>query len=178
MMRADGTKRQCVVQNAFENRHPALAADGSFLIYQSRREGKWNLYRVQADGSEEKQLTTLDGSEPVINRQGDQVAFISSRSGRAQVYLMNPDGSNQMLLAATPGADSQPFFLHSGRQLGYLERTAKGKSDVFLFDLADALPVPAHRHRQMLRRGHDRRHAYAGRRQPGASGSMRCRRAA
>ncbi len=118
---------------------PRWLPDGSFIIYQSLRDGKWNLYRVKDDGSEEQQLTTLDGTEPVINRQGDQVAFISTRSGHAQVYLMNPDGSMQVLLTATAGADSQPFFLRSGRQLGYIENI-KGKSDVFLFDPADGVP--------------------------------------
>lgn len=139
-MRVDGAKRKCVVHDDYENRHPALAADGSFIVYQSLREGKWNLFRVQADGSDEKQLTTLDGSEPVINHQGDMLAFISSRSGRAQVYVMSPAGGLQMILAATPGIDSQPFFLRSGKQLGYIERTPKGKSDVFLLDLAEGAP--------------------------------------
>jgi len=138
-MHADGTGKKCVVQNAFENRHPALAPDGSYLIYQSRREGKWNLFRVKVDGSEETQLTTLDGTEPIINRRGDQVAFISSRNKRPQVFLMYPDGSNQTQLAVTTGADSQPFFLRSGTQLGFIERDAKGKSNVFLTDLTDRI---------------------------------------
>lgn len=138
-IRPDGTRRTAVIQNEYENRHPALSPDGSYLIYQSKRNGQWNLYRVNIDGSEEVALTTNGGSEPTINRQGTLVLYVAAPAGRPQLFTMKPDGSAQTLLVETTGAVSQPFFFR-GTQAGWLEKNAKGATNLFLVDCLDRIP--------------------------------------
>ncbi len=138
-MRADGGSRFKVVADAYENRHPVPNTDGSVIIYQSKRDGVWNIYSVNADGTEEKQLTTLEGIEPTINRRGDKIAFISSRTRRPQLYIMDIDGNNQTLVCASAGQISQPFFTPNRDYLAYLEKNAGEKTDIYVVDPEDKI---------------------------------------
>lgn len=145
-MRANGGNRVKRIADAYENRHPLLTPDGKALIYQSKRDGVWNLFRVNIDGTDEQQLTTKGGTEPAINRRGDKIAFISTRDGRPQLYLMGLDGSNQTLLCQTSGEVSQPFFTPNRDNLAFLEKDAAENTDLYLVDLDDKVPcrVTAH----------------------------------
>lgn len=66
----------------------------------SKRDGNWNVYSVNWDGSNLRQLTNdgaFDGlatGAPGYN----QIAFISNRSGNWGMYVMNRDGGGQRKL--------------------------------------------------------------------------------
>jgi len=70
--------------------------DGKYLIYTAERNGDFDIYRISANGGEEKQLTTAkgldDGSE--YSPDGKHIYFNSTRSGLMQIWRMNADGSN------------------------------------------------------------------------------------
>ncbi len=140
-MRPDGGSRLKIVANEYENRHPAPNPDGSIIVYQSKRDGIWNLFSatITEDGITEKQLTTVEGTEPTVNRRGDKVIFISSRSGKPQLYEMGIDGSNQTLIPTT-GTVSQPFYTPNRDFLAYLEKNAAGKTDMYVMDTEDKVP--------------------------------------
>lgn len=139
-MRSDGVGRVKIVADAFENRHPIIGADGSLVYYQSKRDGQWNIYSVKYDGTGEKQLTTLGGSEPTMSRRGDKIVFVSSRTGLAQLYSMDIDGENQLLLCSTPGEVSQPCYIANGNAITFLQKNVKNKTDLFIVDADDKIP--------------------------------------
>ena len=139
-MRSDGVGRVKIVADAFENRHPIIGSDGSMIYYQSKRDGIWNIYSVKYDGTAEKQLTTLGGSEPTMNRRGDKIVFVSARSGLAQLYSMDINGENQVLLCKTPGEVSQPCYIANGNAITFLQKNADKKTDLYLVDPDDKIP--------------------------------------
>jgi hypothetical protein len=139
-MRADGSNRALVLKSTDETRHPGISRDGEFLVYQGTRNGQTNVYRVQADGSEEKPLSNDGGREPAVSPRGDKVAYVAQRGGRWGLYTVDPDGKNETQVLASLGVLSQPFFVTNSRQLAYLERDPKGNSDLFLLDLNDRVP--------------------------------------
>jgi Tol biopolymer transport system component len=72
--------------------------DGKFLVYTGGRNGKFDIYKIPADGSgTEIRLTTAPGLNdgPEFSPDGKYIYFNSSRSGKMQIWRMNPDGSNQ-----------------------------------------------------------------------------------
>jgi len=75
------------------------APDGR-LIYSSTASGNRDLWIMQRDGSDQRQLTVdaaMDVS-PRVTPDNRYIVFISNRSGAFQVWRMNIDGSNQIQL--------------------------------------------------------------------------------
>jgi len=73
----------------------------SRLVFMSTVSGNSDIWSMQANGTEQRQLTTDPASDtsPVITPDHRFIVFLSSRSGTVQVMRMNLDGSNQVALA-------------------------------------------------------------------------------
>src|SRR5215204_582821 len=74
----------------------SIAPDGK-IYFPSIMSGSGEMWSINADGSNQRQLTNnkADLSLPVIAPDNSAVYFASNQSGAAQVWRMNPDGSNQ-----------------------------------------------------------------------------------
>src|SRR5262245_49179084 len=72
--------------------------DGSGKIaFVSARDENFEIYAMDADGNNERNLTNKRGNDwaPAWSPDGTQIAFISDRDGSWDIFLMNADGSNQ-----------------------------------------------------------------------------------
>jgi len=73
---------------------------GARVLFSSNRAGNWDVWIVNFEGSDLKQLTTdpaIDGLG-VASPDGRSIAFVSNRGGVWAVWVMNTDGSNQRKL--------------------------------------------------------------------------------
>lgn len=73
---------------------------GARVIFSSNRAGNWDVWIVNFEGSDLKQLTTdpaIDGLG-AASPDGRSIAFVSNRGGVWAVWVMNTDGSNQRKL--------------------------------------------------------------------------------
>lgn len=77
----------------------AWRPDGS-MVYASNETGNQNIWSMDADGGNSKQLTFDEHQnvEPVASTDGRYVVFVSYRNGNAHVWRMNPDGTGQSQL--------------------------------------------------------------------------------
>ena len=77
---------------------PDWSPDGTQIVFASNHEGDYEIYRMQADGSNIIPLTdnTSEDMEPRWSPDGSKIAFLSDRDGISEVYLMNPDGTKQV----------------------------------------------------------------------------------
>ena len=67
------------------------------ILFTSVREGNYEVYVMNTDGSNQVNLThnRADDFQAVWSPTGEQIIFVSDRdSGLHDLYLMNPDGSN------------------------------------------------------------------------------------
>jgi serine/threonine protein kinase len=82
----------------------ALLGSGR-IIYQSRTGGNPDLWIMDADGRNQKQLTDDAYSERSASGtpDGRYIVFDSARSGTLQIWRMDIDGSNAKLLTTSPG---------------------------------------------------------------------------
>ena len=79
--------------------HPddsAPAVHGSRLAFMSRRDGNWEIYVANLDGSDLARLTDNQANDglPTWSPDGQAIAFVSDRGGVWAVWVMSPDGSN------------------------------------------------------------------------------------
>jgi TolB protein len=85
---------------------PALSPDGQRIAFMSRRDGNWEIYVVNADGSELQRLTNdpADDGLPTWSPDGRALAFVSNRDGPWAVWAMLPNGQDQRKLFAMEGS--------------------------------------------------------------------------
>jgi TolB protein len=78
---------------------------GAQVLMMSDRDGNWDIYRMNADGSGLMQLTDSPGRDGLATAapDGNAIAFLTDRDGAWSVYVMRPDGSEPRKLFDLPG---------------------------------------------------------------------------
>jgi Tol biopolymer transport system component/subtilisin-like proprotein convertase family protein len=90
------------------------SADGSKILFTSSRDGNFEIYMMNADGSNQVRLTNNSAwdSNAEWAADGQHIIFHSFRTGNWEVYVMNADGSNVVNLTNNSAFDgpglSQP----------------------------------------------------------------------
>ena len=79
--------------------HPedsAPAVSGDRIAFMSNRDGNWDLYLVNSDGSGLVRLTRTPANDglPTWAPDGAHIAFASDRGGRWAIWAIRPDGSD------------------------------------------------------------------------------------
>lgn len=134
VMRADGSERKNLSNDTAANEGvAAFSPDSSKLVFRSARDGRFDLYTSNRDGTERRALTTDDAREnfPVFSPSGDAIAFSSNRDGVRDargnltfdnyVLAVAPDGTAGALqrISDHPGQDSHPWFSPDGEWIVY-----------------------------------------------------------
>jgi Tol biopolymer transport system component len=98
-MRDDGTFPQQIVAGGSET-NPEASPDGGQVAFMSKRDGNWEIYVVDLDGSGLQRLTRDPANDglPAWSPDGRALAFVSDRGGSWAVWAMRPDGSGQRRL--------------------------------------------------------------------------------
>jgi Tol biopolymer transport system component len=120
---------------------PAWSPDGTRIAFQSNRDGNYEIYVMNADGSGVARLTNDPGQdgEPAWSPDGSQLAFASTRAGPQDIWLMNADGSsatNLTLSATGPTVvDASPAWSPDGLQIVFAS-TCSGcsQSDLYVIN--------------------------------------------
>lgn len=97
--------------------------DGRFILYTSRRNGQFEIYRGSSDGTgEELQLTNNDsmddGSE--YTPDGKYIYFNSARSGGMRLWRMDADGKNPKQITHDNFHDWFPHISPDGKHIVFL----------------------------------------------------------
>ena len=95
--------------------------DGSQIAFHSDRAGDFDIYVMDADGSNVVQLTDNLGDDlyPSWSPSGPQVAFQSVLDGDFEICVIGADGSNLVQLTDNSGDDGYPRWSPDGSQIGF-----------------------------------------------------------
>lgn len=112
LISADSDGPVNLTRNSCADDEPDWSPDGSKIAWESDREGgNFQIFVMNADGSDVKQLTTDGGLAPRWSPDGKLIAY--TRGGTIQV--MNADGSNpEVVLGADPGAPAEELCQSGG----------------------------------------------------------------
>ncbi len=101
----DGTGFSQITRDTTDT-NPEASPDGGQIAFMSHRDGNWEVYVVNSDGSGLARLTTDPANDglPTWSPDGRTLAFLSDRSGEWAVWAMRPDGSGQRQLFALGGS--------------------------------------------------------------------------
>ena len=137
----------------------AANVDGK-IVFTPSRDGNWEIYVMNADGSDQTRVTNnpaWDGG-PLWSPDGTRIAFGSARVAEGELYVMLADGSSLTKLA-NESVFSPPAWSPDGSRLAYVSRLGIGDSeklDIFVADADGSGSTNLTRHP-----GHDREPAWS-----------------
>lgn len=137
----DGTQ---IVYRAYHPTDPAELQTYRELLGQHMiRPNKMEIFTMNADGSNQKQITKLGGANfgPSWAPGGKQIIFSSNhtnpRSGNFDLYLINLDGTGLTQVTNSPVFDGFPMFSPDGKKLIWASNrndAKEGETNLFLAD--------------------------------------------
>ena len=159
-MKPDGSDVKRLTNRAGPDGGPFFSYDGAKIVYRGRslrsgeeldefrsllKDGLWRpteleLFVMDRDGSNQRQLTTLGGANfaPSWHPDGKRIIFASNKAdpnGRdSDLYLVNVDGSGLERITYNDTFDGFPMFSPDGRYLVFASnRNAKAEGETNLF---------------------------------------------
>lgn len=126
------------------NQAPAWSPDGRRIAFESRRDGHREIYTMDADGANARNLSNNPAADmlPRWSPDGRWIMFVSNRDGDPEIYLMRPDGTEVSQLTRNTGFDHMASFSPDGRWIVFSsDRTGSYRLHVMRPDGGDVRPL-------------------------------------
>jgi Tol biopolymer transport system component/DNA-binding winged helix-turn-helix (wHTH) protein len=124
-----------LTNNPANDQYASWSPDGTKIAFTSNRDGKDEIYVMDAAGSNVRRLThnaTTD-DHPAWSPDGTKIAFHSDRDGNLEIYVMAADGSHQTRLTNDSAADAGPAWSPDGTRIAFASN--RGNSSLYNFDI-------------------------------------------
>lgn len=129
--------------------HPTWSPDGSHLVYASAASGQWQIWVMNADGSQQTQLTHGNGADfpdsnvPDWSPDGTQIVFWSGFEARyGDVWVMNADGSHPRQITQTPAplSSDNPHWSADGTKILFTSNRSGSSVDEWVVEATGGDP--------------------------------------
>lgn len=116
-------------------RSPSFSLDGKRVIYSYAEDGRQDLYSVNTQAKDRRQLTKSSGMNywPSFSPDGKRILFGSTRDGNYEIYTMNAKGQDVQRLTNSRFQDVRPKFSPDGRRIAFTSNR-DGNFEVYLMD--------------------------------------------
>ena len=110
-----------------------LGGGTGLLAYVSNESGNFDIYTMQIDGTDKKQLTKTTANEwfPNWSADGKRILFHTFRDGNSELYWIDQDGSNPINLTNSPSEDSFGDNSADGQWIVF-QSDRTGNNDLYL----------------------------------------------
>jgi len=143
VMNADGSGLVPLTSYGADDAQPAFSPDGSRIAFTSNRTGDAEIFVMDADGTDVKQVTSnpvFQEFDPAFSADGSRIAFASDRDGNRELYVIRVDGSGQTRLTTTATNEEDPAFSADGSRLAFTS-DRDGNREIYVAAADGANPV-------------------------------------
>jgi len=111
------------------------------MIYQTDREGNWEIYLLDLESSKEYNLSQhpAEDRNPALSPDGTQVAFESHRDGNWDLYLLDLESGEVARLTENLAFDGAPAWSPDGKHIAF-ESFRDGNWEIYALEI-DALQL-------------------------------------
>jgi YVTN family beta-propeller protein len=97
-----------------------LEVAGQIALWSSR-DGNHEVYKMEADGTQQARLTSLAANDyyPAWSPDATRIVFASERHGNPEVYTMDAEGTGVTRLTNSPGLDGHPAWSPDGAKIAF-----------------------------------------------------------
>jgi TolB protein len=123
---------------------PAWSPNGTQIAFASQRTQNWDVYLMQADGSNPRRLTSDPAydSDPAWSPDGTQIAFTSSRNGNLDLFVLTLADQTIQQLTDDPAADYGPDWSPDGTTIAFTTWRDQ-QQEIYLLDMmAETVGLP------------------------------------
>ena len=105
------------------------------IAFVSNRSGNWDIYVMDADGGNPRNLTKSRHNDwhPSWSPDGEQIAFGSNREGNLEIYVMDADGGNPRNLTKSRHDDWHPSWSSDGTRIAFVSNRV-GNWEIYVMD--------------------------------------------
>ena len=108
-----------------------FSPDGMQVVFQSKRDGNWEIYTVGIDGENLTRITENDKTDRNAEWSTGGIVFESQRDGNYEIYKSDPDGNNQVNLSNHEKSDQKPIWSPKGKRILF-ESKRDGKREIYM----------------------------------------------
>ena len=115
---ADASGRKQLTVDGQFNLWPGVSPDGKYIVFGSNRSGGNSIWRMDADGGNERQLTRGDFDiQPKISPDGKWVVYTGTREGKHVILKVSIEGGEPVQVTPHPG--HAPVISPDGKWIGF-----------------------------------------------------------
>lgn len=120
----DGTDLKPLTSGAAYHAECAYSSDGSKIIYASNENGSMNLYVMNADGSNQTQLTQTSGiynGGPFFSPDGSKIIYRADKDkpDMLQIYLFDLENNQEIQLTDNDAVNWAPYWHPDGDKIAF-----------------------------------------------------------
>jgi TolB protein len=131
-----------LTQNKEPDWQPAWAPDGKRIAFSSYQEENWEIYVVDADGTNLVRLTDHAENDfsPTWAPDGERILFVSRRYGDADLFVLDLAGEDLLQLTSSELDEYDPVWSPDGQWIAYVTQIGS-QSDLFVMHADGSDPV-------------------------------------
>ena len=120
----------------------AQAPQKAQIVFQSDRDGPYQVYVMDTDGDNQRRLTNNPGWDlnPKWSPDGQKIVFAHADlegnkwdTQTLEIYVIDADGNNQRNLTDSPGVDQFPAWSPDGQRIAFSSRR-DGEGEIYVMD--------------------------------------------
>jgi TolB protein len=121
---------------------PAWSPDGKQVAFSSYRDGNWEIYAVQADGTDLVRLTNDPATDfsPSWSPDGTRLLFMSRRRGDADLFVLDLATSKLTQLTRSKRDEYEPAWSPDGEWIAFVTQM-DDQSDIWVMHADGSDPV-------------------------------------
>lgn len=131
--------REAILSNSpGQDRYGSYSPNGEHIVFESDRDGNWELYIMDATGQNQERLTTSDAQDrrPSWHPNGKKILFESNRNGHFELYELHVR-TKKIKKLALPSLEGEPIFARyspDGEKIAFSNKKSDQESEIVLID--------------------------------------------